>query len=51
MHKDPAFLDEAKRIQLNVRPLTGRQVRDAVVKVYETPKDVIERARPIMGTQ
>jgi hypothetical protein len=51
MHRDPAFLDEAKRIQLNVRPLTGAQVRDAVVKIYETPKDVIERARPIMGPQ
>jgi len=51
MHKDPAFLEEARRIKLNVRPLTGAQVHDAVVKVYETPKDVIERARPIMGAQ
>ena len=50
MHHDAAFIDEAKKIQLNVRPIDGLQVREAVGKIYETPKAVIERARPIMGS-
>jgi tripartite-type tricarboxylate transporter receptor subunit TctC len=49
MHKDPAFIEEANKIKLNVRPINGMQVREAVQQIHQTPKAVIERARPIMG--
>ena len=49
MHQDPAFIEEANKIKLNVRPINGMQVREAVTQIHQTPKAVIERARPIMG--
>ena len=49
MHKDPAFLAEADKIQLNVRPINGAQIAKTIGRIYATPTSVIERARPIMG--
>jgi tripartite-type tricarboxylate transporter receptor subunit TctC len=48
-HKDPAFLAEAAKIKLNVRPLTAAQIEKTISQIYDTPRSVIERARPIMG--
>jgi hypothetical protein len=47
--RDKDFLEEAGRIKLNVRPVGGLEIAATIRKLYETPKDVIERARPIMG--
>jgi tripartite-type tricarboxylate transporter receptor subunit TctC len=49
MHKDPAFLAEAEKIKLNVRPITAEQIAKAINDIYATPAAVIERAKPIMG--
>jgi hypothetical protein len=49
MHGDPAFIEEAGKAKLTMRPITGMQVREAVQQIHQTPKAVIERARPIMG--
>jgi tripartite-type tricarboxylate transporter receptor subunit TctC len=43
--KDPAFLDEAKRAELDVRPMTGAAVEKLVTELYATPADVVALAR------
>jgi hypothetical protein len=42
--KDPAFLAEAQRMSLEVRPLDGAGVDALVREIYATPKDVVELA-------
>jgi tripartite-type tricarboxylate transporter receptor subunit TctC len=42
--KDPAFLAEAQRMSLEVRPLDGTGVDALVKEIYATPKDVVELA-------
>jgi hypothetical protein len=43
--KDPAFLREANRVGLEVRPVSGKRLEEIVVGVLATPKELIERAR------
>lgn len=43
--KDPAFLAEARRIQLDVDPMTGEEVHGMVESVLATPQDVVARVR------
>jgi tripartite-type tricarboxylate transporter receptor subunit TctC len=45
---DPAFLADAKRLQMEVDPLTGAAVAALVKKAYGAPKDVIARAAPLI---
>ena len=47
--KDPAFLAEAKQINLDVEPLDGASVERLVKELFETPKPLVERARTILG--
>jgi tripartite-type tricarboxylate transporter receptor subunit TctC len=42
---DKEFLDDAAKIRIDISPLPGAKVQDVVRKLYETPKDVVERAR------
>jgi tripartite-type tricarboxylate transporter receptor subunit TctC len=42
---DPELLAEAKRINLDIAPLTGREVETLVGEAYATPPDIIEKAR------
>jgi tripartite-type tricarboxylate transporter receptor subunit TctC len=46
--KDPAFLSEAKRLQMEVDPLTGPAVAALVKKAYSAPRAVIARAAPLI---
>jgi hypothetical protein len=43
--KDPQFLAEAEKLRIDVAPLGGAKVQDVVQKLYESPKDIIEKAR------
>jgi tripartite-type tricarboxylate transporter receptor subunit TctC len=43
--KDPAFLDEANKLKLEVNPVTGVDVDKLVTEVYRTPKDIVDEAR------
>ena len=43
--KDPAFIAEAKRMNLDVDPMSGEDLQALVRKVYETPADVAELAK------
>ena len=40
--KDPQFLAEAKRLTLEVRPLSGREVQDVVREIYASPPEVVK---------
>ena len=50
--KDPLFLAEAKRLDLEVRPVTGAEVEKLIAEIYASPPDVVkvaqeaERSRP-----
>jgi tripartite-type tricarboxylate transporter receptor subunit TctC len=42
---DPDFIAEARRIQLDVTPMTGEEVQRHVSKVYATPADIVAKTR------
>ena len=42
--KDPAFLADAARIQLDVDPVSGADVDALIASFYATPKDVVAKA-------
>jgi tripartite-type tricarboxylate transporter receptor subunit TctC len=43
--KDPAFLDEAKRSELEVRPVNGEAVDKIIAEIYASPPDVVAIAK------
>jgi tripartite-type tricarboxylate transporter receptor subunit TctC len=43
--KDPAFLDEANKLKLEVNPVSGADVDRLLGELYRTPKDIVEEAR------
>jgi tripartite-type tricarboxylate transporter receptor subunit TctC len=45
--KDPEFLAFTERARLEVDPVTGQEIEAAVREVYQTPPDVIARAKAI----
>lgn len=46
--KDPAFLAEAKRLSLDVHPVTGAEIDAMIAGLYALPKDVMARAAKAM---
>jgi tripartite-type tricarboxylate transporter receptor subunit TctC len=46
--KDKDFLEEASRSRLDVEPLPGRAVQQAVEKIYATPSAIVERAKQVI---
>jgi tripartite-type tricarboxylate transporter receptor subunit TctC len=42
--KDPQFLAEAKRLELEVRPVSGGDVEKLIKEIYATPPDVVKLA-------
>ncbi len=47
--KDPAFLEEAAKAQLDISPLTGAAIDDMLTKAYATQPQVVERAKVILA--
>ena len=45
MTKDPEFLAEAAKMQLDVSPLTGEEVQEFVTRIYASPKAIVDRAK------
>ncbi|MGE5537024.1 MAG: Bug family tripartite tricarboxylate transporter substrate binding protein [Gemmatimonas sp.] len=43
--KDPRFLAEAEKQQLEVSPVSGEQLQGIVAKMYQSPPNVVEVAR------
>jgi hypothetical protein len=46
--KDPAFIADARRSNLEVAPLKGTEVEKLVAEIYRTPKDVVAKTRAIV---
>jgi tripartite-type tricarboxylate transporter receptor subunit TctC len=46
--KDPAFMADANRLQMEVDPLTGEEVDALLRKAYSAPSDIIARAAPLI---
>jgi len=46
--KDPAFLAEAKRSNLEIAPVTGAELQRLVAEVYRTPADVVAKTRAVI---
>jgi tripartite-type tricarboxylate transporter receptor subunit TctC len=42
---DPAFMNEAKKLNLEVNPASGAQVEALVTDLYRTPREVVEQAQ------
>jgi len=42
---DKAFLEEAERLHIDIAPLSGAKVQEVVLRLYQTPKAIVERAR------
>jgi tripartite-type tricarboxylate transporter receptor subunit TctC len=42
---DPQFLADAEKVRIDIEPLSGAKVQEVVKKLYEAPKEIIERAR------
>ena len=42
--KDPEFLADAGRTQLEITPVAGAEVEKLVKEIYQTPKDVTAKA-------
>ncbi|MDP2358238.1 MAG: hypothetical protein Q8M31_19555 [Beijerinckiaceae bacterium] len=47
--KDQQFLDEAKKVGLEIDYRTGEQVQELVDGLYKTPPHIVDRARQIFG--
>jgi tripartite-type tricarboxylate transporter receptor subunit TctC len=47
--RDPKFLEEAKRINLEVQPIPASGIDQLVADLYKTPAAVIEQARQVLG--
>ncbi len=43
--KDPAFIEDAKKSDLEVRPATGQEIEDLVTEIYDSPPEVLKLAR------
>jgi tripartite-type tricarboxylate transporter receptor subunit TctC len=46
--KDPAFLADAKRLQLDVSPVSAEETQKLIAAIYATPKDVAAKAARAM---
>jgi tripartite-type tricarboxylate transporter receptor subunit TctC len=41
--KDPEFLAEAKKLNLDINPLSGKTITELLTELYATPKAIIEK--------
>jgi tripartite-type tricarboxylate transporter receptor subunit TctC len=49
MLRDPAFLDDAKKQQLNVVPITGERQAAIIANAYQTPPAIVQRTIKALG--
>ncbi|MBX9760868.1 MAG: hypothetical protein K2Y29_18975, partial [Beijerinckiaceae bacterium] len=47
--KDEQFLDEAKKVGLEINARSGEEVQKLVEDLYRTPPEAIARARAVFG--
>jgi tripartite-type tricarboxylate transporter receptor subunit TctC len=42
--KDPEYLADAKKLDLDVNPVSGKELDELLAELYATPKDVVKKA-------
>ena len=47
--KDPQYLDEARRIGLDINPLGGEGIAALIRQVQTTPQPVVDRLRELLA--
>lgn len=47
--KDPAFLKDAETQRVDIDPATGEEVQALIDRLYQTPEDVLVKARAILA--
>jgi tripartite-type tricarboxylate transporter receptor subunit TctC len=48
--KDPEFLAEVQKSGFDIDPMTGEEVQDAITRVFNAPRDVVERSKAAIET-
>jgi tripartite-type tricarboxylate transporter receptor subunit TctC len=46
--KDPEFLAEAERMQMDVSVATGEQAQAVAASIVDTPPEIVQRARTVL---
>ncbi|HEY4266240.1 MAG TPA: hypothetical protein VGM72_13045 [Micropepsaceae bacterium] len=46
--KDPAFLADAKKLMLDVDPVSGQAIDTLIARLYATPKDIVAEATSVL---
>jgi tripartite-type tricarboxylate transporter receptor subunit TctC len=46
--KDPAFIADAAKLQMEIDPLTGAQIEDLLKAAYATPRPIVQRAAQLV---
>ncbi|MGA8612797.1 MAG: hypothetical protein WB760_14090 [Xanthobacteraceae bacterium] len=46
--KDPGFITEAEKTELEIDPLTGPQIENMLAKAYAAPKTIVQRAAALV---
>jgi tripartite-type tricarboxylate transporter receptor subunit TctC len=46
--KDPAFIAEAEKLQLEIDPMTGSQIHAMLAEAFATPKDIVTEAGELL---
>ena len=49
--KDPAFLAEMQKANLEVNPIPGKEVQELIARLFKTPPAVLERAKTIIPVE
>jgi tripartite-type tricarboxylate transporter receptor subunit TctC len=49
--KDPAFLAQAKKRDIEIQAKSGPEVRDFIAKIYQTPKAIVDRVNKVRLAQ
>ncbi len=49
--RDPAYIEDARKVEMQVRPLTHEQVKALADEIVNLPPDVIAKAKAAMGGQ
>jgi len=47
--RDPAFIEDAKKQNLNVVPISGREMFDIVANAYRAPPEIVKRTLQALG--
>jgi len=48
--RDPATLDDARRLRLQIDPTSGAEVQALIAKVFATPPRIVERLKRAIAT-